>query len=101
MSVYSYSVLLVRDLECASRNFIWSDDTAKRKFVTVAWKHLCKPFSEEGLGIRSFITLNEASNLRICWDIFNSEESWATSSSSLDFYKQLDPQISFIFFSMD
>ncbi|XP_058733807.1 uncharacterized protein LOC131605476 [Vicia villosa] len=76
MSVYSWPTSLLRDLEGASRNFIWSGDTAKRKIVTVDWKNICKPISKGGLGIRSFLGLNEATNLRLCWDIFNSKEAW-------------------------
>jgi ribonuclease HI len=59
------------------KNFIWSGDLNQRKLVTVGWKKVCKPFAEGGLGIRSIITLNEASNLKLCWDLINSQDHWA------------------------
>ncbi|XP_058775629.1 uncharacterized protein LOC131649906 [Vicia villosa] len=45
--------------------------------VTVAWSKVCRPFSEGGLNIRSLTTLNEASNLKLCWDMLLSNDSWA------------------------
>lgn len=49
----------------------------KRKLVTVAWKKVCTSYEEGGLGLRSLVTLNVASNLKTCWDLLQSEEKWA------------------------
>jgi ribonuclease HI len=38
---------------------------------------MCRPLSQGGLNIRSLIQLNEASNLRLCWSLLNSQSSWA------------------------
>jgi hypothetical protein len=43
----------------------------------VAWKKVCKPYSEGGLGIRSLLSLNEASNLKVCWELLHSQDKWA------------------------
>lgn len=77
MSVYAWSVYLVRDLECTARNFNWSGEMTKIKMVDVSWKNICKPFTEGGLGLRYLVTLNEATNLKLCWDLFNSEKPLA------------------------
>ncbi|PNY03176.1 ribonuclease H [Trifolium pratense] len=77
ISIYAWPVSLLRDLERWIKNFIWSGDINQRKLVTVAWKKVCKPYSQGGLGVRSLITLNDASNLKLCWDLFNSQEQWA------------------------
>lgn len=45
--------------------------------MTVSWRKVCKPYSEGGLGLRSLYTLNEAANLKFCWDLKNSNEDWA------------------------
>jgi hypothetical protein len=37
---------------------------------------VCTPYSKGGLGLRSLIKLNEASNLKLCWDLLHSEASW-------------------------
>ncbi|KAI5425816.1 hypothetical protein KIW84_031583 [Lathyrus oleraceus] len=34
------------------------------------------PISKGGLGLRSFVALNEATNLNLGWDLFNLEEPW-------------------------
>ncbi|XP_024636247.1 uncharacterized protein [Medicago truncatula] len=77
ITVYSWPTSLLRDLEKYIKNFIWSGDTSKRKLVTVSWKNICKPYDEGGLGIRSLIKLNEASNLKLCWNLANSDMQWA------------------------
>jgi len=44
--------------------------------VTVAWHKCCKPFAERGLGLRSITKLNEASNMKLCWEMLTSDEDW-------------------------
>lgn len=61
-------------MEQATRNFIWSVNINTRKFVTVAWKKVCLPKVHGGLGIRSIIVINNASNLKLGWDIIASDE---------------------------
>jgi hypothetical protein len=77
ISLYSWPISLLKDIEKAIRNFIWSGDIDKRKLVTVAWKKVCRPYSQGGLNIRSLIMLNKATNLKLCWTIFTSKCSWA------------------------
>jgi len=77
ITVYDRPVSLLKEVETCFRNFIWSGDITKRKLVTVAWKKLCKPYSQGGPGIRSLITINSASNLKLCWDMLHSQQSWA------------------------
>ncbi|RHN47676.1 hypothetical protein MtrunA17_Chr7g0255541 [Medicago truncatula] len=74
MSVFSWPTSLLREMEKWIKNFIWSGDISKRKLVTVAWKKVCVGFDEGGLGIRSLICLNQASNLKLCWEMF---QQWA------------------------
>ncbi|KAK2424264.1 hypothetical protein QL285_034644 [Trifolium repens] len=77
ISIYSWPVSLLKDLEKCIRNFIWSGDIEKRKLVTVSWKKICRPLSQGGLNLRSLISLNNASNLKLCWSLFNDQTSWA------------------------
>jgi hypothetical protein len=66
ISLYSWPVSLLKDLEKGIRDFIWSGDLDKRKLVTVSWKKVCRPVAQGGLNIRSLITLKKASNLKLC-----------------------------------
>lgn len=74
--VYLWLVSLLKDLEKYSRNFIWSEDVFKRNMFTVAWKNICMPYSKGGLGIKSIVYLNEASNMKLCWDFIHSLVPW-------------------------
>jgi hypothetical protein len=76
-SVYSWPVSLIKDLERWMRNFIWSGDVNQRKLVTVSWEKVCSSFKEGGLNIRSLSKLNQASNLKLCWELSQSNLQWA------------------------
>jgi hypothetical protein len=77
ISIYSWPVCLIKDLERWMRNFIWSGDVNQRKLVTVSWKKVCSSFKEGGLNIRSLSILNQASNLKLCWELSQSNLQWA------------------------
>jgi len=76
ISMYSWPSTLLKEIESWCRNFIWSSVCSKRKLVTVSWKKSCKPLSEGGLGIRSLTLINEAANLKLGWELRNSNEAW-------------------------
>jgi len=50
----------------------------KRKLVIVAWKKVCVDYDLGGLGVRFLISLNEATNLKMCWDLLQSREQHDT-----------------------
>ncbi|KAK2429733.1 hypothetical protein QL285_028147 [Trifolium repens] len=77
ISLYSWPVSLLKYLEKCIRNFIWSGEIDKRKLVTTSWKKVCRPLSQGGLNLRSLVSLNKASNLKLCWTFINSQSSWA------------------------
>jgi len=77
VSIYSWPVKLIKDVERWMRNFIWSGDVNQRKLVTVPWKKVCSPLNEGGLGIRSLSSINEGANLKLCWELCNSNHHWA------------------------
>jgi hypothetical protein len=76
-AIYAWPVSLLKELEKWIRNFLWSGDIYTRKMVTVAWKKVCSDYVEGGLGIKSLICLNEATNLKLCWEMLQSHEQWA------------------------
>ncbi|MCH80179.1 ribonuclease H protein [Trifolium medium] len=77
ISLYSWPISLLKDIEKCIRNFIWSGDIDKRKLVTVSWKKVCRPYDQGGLGLRSLTALNSSTNLSLCWSLINSQQSWA------------------------
>ena len=75
ISIYSWPVNLIKELDKYMRNFLWSGD---RKLVIVSWNTVCTPIDEGGLGLRSLSKINEASNLKLCWEMMHSDNLWAT-----------------------
>lgn len=78
LSIYSWPISLIKDIERWMRNFLWNGDINQKKLVTVAWHKVCKPTKEGGLGIRSLSNINEAGNLKLCWEIVQSDMPWAS-----------------------
>jgi hypothetical protein len=76
ISIYSWPTSLLREIEKWIKKFIWSGDVNKRKLITVAWKKVCYNYEEGGLGTKSLVCLNEAYNLKLCWDLLQSREQW-------------------------
>jgi hypothetical protein len=77
ITTYSLPVSLIKELERYMRNFIWSGDLMVRKNVTFSWSKVCSPIAEGGLGIRSLSAINKASNLKLFWELLNSDNQWA------------------------
>ncbi|GAU27921.1 hypothetical protein TSUD_160160 [Trifolium subterraneum] len=77
ITLYSWPVALLKDIEKCIRNFVWSGDIDKRKLVTISWQKICRPYSQGGLNIISLIKLNAATNLKLCWTLITSQDSWA------------------------
>jgi len=77
ITIYSWPVKLLKDFEKWMRNFIWIGDINQGKLVTIAWNQVCRPLEEGGLGVRNLSFINEACNLKVCWDIMQSYLQWA------------------------
>lgn len=77
IQVYDWSISLIKTLESWMHNFIWSGDIEKRKLITIACRKCYRPTKVGYLGIKSLSTLNQAANLKLCWDTSDSSETWA------------------------
>lgn len=73
--IYYWPISLLKTIEITYRYFIWSGDINYRKMVTISWKKVYSSYANEGLGIRSLLSLNEATNLKLGWDMMASDES--------------------------
>lgn len=78
MAIYKChaSVLCDQDLWEHHKKFLWSSDSEVTKYKTLAWKKVCTPFCEEGLGIRRLETVNKALLMKMMWKIIKSQEEW-------------------------
>ncbi|CAL0332867.1 unnamed protein product [Lupinus luteus] len=76
-NIYAWPATLLNHLDKCIRNFIWSGNIEVRKLVTVAWKNVCLPLKEGGLGIRSIKKMNQAAMLKLTWEMLHSNQEWA------------------------
>ncbi|CAJ2645555.1 unnamed protein product [Trifolium pratense] len=76
--IYAWPISLLKDVDRWIRNFIWSGNVDQRKLVNVAWDKVCTPTNEGGLGLRSLRHINEAANLKLCWELFTSSNHWVS-----------------------
>ncbi|XP_019447391.1 PREDICTED: uncharacterized protein LOC109350622 [Lupinus angustifolius] len=74
--IYKWPSQLLSKVDIDIRNFIWSGDIGVRKLVTVAWKMVCTPRQEWGLGLRSIKLINKASILKLAWEMRSSKQDW-------------------------
>lgn len=77
ITIYFWPVSLLKNLDSMFRNFTWSGDLDGNKLATVSWKIICNPISFWGLSLRSLTQLNEASNLKLWWELYNFNDQWA------------------------
>ncbi|XP_019460146.1 PREDICTED: uncharacterized protein LOC109359906 [Lupinus angustifolius] len=75
--IYAWPTSLLKHIDNCIRNFVWSGNIEDRKLVTVAWKNVCLPFKDGGLGLRSLKKINHAALLKLAWEMISSNHEWA------------------------
>ncbi|KAL8535288.1 hypothetical protein ACS0TY_011058 [Phlomoides rotata] len=61
MMVYYWPRTLMKKIETAMRNFLWTGDITRRNNTcTVSWARVCAPLEEGGLGVRSIRHANDS-----------------------------------------
>ncbi|XP_019447270.1 PREDICTED: uncharacterized protein LOC109350495 [Lupinus angustifolius] len=75
--IYAWPTSLLKHIDNCIRNFVWSGNIEDRKLVTVAWKNVCLPFKDGGLGLRSLKKINHAALLKLAWEMISFNHEWA------------------------
>ena len=81
MALHQLAVLQVPKLIIASLNrlmsaFFWGERDGKGKKKWVAWRNICLPLKEGGLGIRSFDDMQKALHLKLAWKLMHEDSLW-------------------------
>lgn len=76
MMVYRWPGSLLKELDSAIRNFLWTGDVSQRGNVMVAWSRCCAPKSKGGLGMKSLVTMKKAYLLRFTWDFLTKDSEF-------------------------
>ena len=66
----------LKEIEQLCASFLWSGPTLKATGAKVAWKSICKPKEEGGLGIRSLKEVNKVYGLKPIWRLLLGESLW-------------------------
>ncbi|KAL8555579.1 hypothetical protein ACS0TY_003398 [Phlomoides rotata] len=70
MMVYYWPRTLLKKIETAMRNFLWTGDITRRNTsCTVSWARVCAPLEEGGFGVRSIRHANDSFICKLAWDI--------------------------------
>ena len=90
MSTIALPGAITKSLDRVSRDFVWRSHTGQRKQHLLAWKRVCRPKMEGGLGIRSEKSMNKALLSKVGWRLLQDKDSlWAKVLRSK--YKVGDP----------
>ncbi|KAJ0926587.1 putative RNA-directed DNA polymerase [Helianthus annuus] len=74
-SVFILPQRVIKDLEKKMRDFLWSNGPLGKGKSKVAWKTVCLPASEGGLGIKRICDVNRALMVYHMWNIITNRES--------------------------
>ncbi|XP_026433075.1 uncharacterized protein LOC113330483 [Papaver somniferum] len=77
MAFYKWPCTVIKQVERAIRNFLWSGDAEKRKYFTFLYDDLCLSKREGGLGIKKLNDVNRAMLMKLWISIRDSNKIWA------------------------
>ena len=66
----------MKEIEQLCASFLWSGPVLKTTREKLAWKEICKPKSEGGLGIRSLKEVNKVYGLKLIWRLLSGDSLW-------------------------
>ncbi|KAL1222313.1 putative ribonuclease H protein [Cardamine amara subsp. amara] len=67
LSAFALPKGCLKEIQSMCTRFLWAGDLEKKAAAKVAWKDLCLPKSEGGMGLRDFVIWNKVLNLRLLW----------------------------------
>lgn len=71
--------MVVKQIEQIMRNFLWRGPSLSRGDAKVAWRDVCCPVTEGGLGIKGLSDWNVAATIKTIWNILSNHDSiWVT-----------------------
>ncbi|GJX07043.1 RNA-directed DNA polymerase, eukaryota, reverse transcriptase zinc-binding domain protein [Tanacetum coccineum] len=80
LNVYWASMFVLPNHICSSidkifKDFLWSSDEGRKGFSSIAWKDVCRPKSQGGLGLRTTKMMNESLMIKYLWNLVSRKES--------------------------
>jgi hypothetical protein len=75
VSIFPMPCAVIRQITCLCRNFLWTGNTRRNKFALVAWKTVCLPKHEGGLGLLDIQVRNNCYIAKHLWNIHLKQDS--------------------------
>ncbi|XP_010513407.1 PREDICTED: uncharacterized protein LOC104789404 [Camelina sativa] len=76
MSAYRLPNACIKEIDSLCSAFLWSGPTLNTKKAKVAWKDVCIPREEGGLGLRLLKEANTVSCLKLIWRLLSTNSLW-------------------------
>ena len=74
-SVFKLPKVVVRDLEKLFKGFMWSNGDLQKGKAKVAWKDICQPKQNGGLGLKPLEQWNDALLVKHLWNVASGKDS--------------------------
>ncbi|GKD06361.1 RNA-directed DNA polymerase, eukaryota, reverse transcriptase zinc-binding domain protein [Tanacetum coccineum] len=66
---------VVKDINKIMKDFLWSQSDESKGKAKVAWKSVCKPKNQGGLGLKDLMMWNKALFIKHLWNIANKKDT--------------------------
>ncbi|GKA23674.1 RNA-directed DNA polymerase, eukaryota, reverse transcriptase zinc-binding domain protein [Tanacetum coccineum] len=66
---------VINDINRIMKNFLWSQNDDSKGKAKVAWKAVCKPKNQGGLGLKDLFVWNNALLMKHLWNIANKKDT--------------------------
>ncbi|KAJ4779711.1 RNA-directed DNA polymerase (reverse transcriptase)-related family protein [Rhynchospora pubera] len=77
MSVERLPKGIIKEMNSLMAKFFWGKTGQQRYMAMVAWRKICKPIEEGGLGVRNLESFGEALLLKLAWVVISeSDRPW-------------------------
>jgi hypothetical protein len=75
VSIFPMPCAVIMQITCLCRNFLWTGDICRSKSALVAWKTVCLPKKEGGLGLLNIQISNNSFIAKQLWNIHQKQDS--------------------------
>jgi len=86
VSIFPMPCAVIRHITCLCRNFLWTGDICRSKSALVAWKTVCLPKNEGGLGLLNIQISNNSFIAKQLWNISSGTSTRSRIPSGYDGY---------------
>ncbi|GJV71895.1 RNA-directed DNA polymerase, eukaryota, reverse transcriptase zinc-binding domain protein [Tanacetum coccineum] len=74
-SMFILLVFMCSSIDKILKNFIWSKSDSSKGIASMAWKDVCRPKEQGGLGLKSLSVMNHALMIKHLWNIASKKDS--------------------------